>query len=482
MDPRILAAAMAVLVVLGGGTLLAAQVQSDLEQGVKELARPYERPGDTPPLKLNEFKLPRELPMEIPPGTEVSPDLSKLKLPRDLDLAIPDDLDLSGLNFELPEDFDLQLPEGTIFSPPGLQLPNGGTIRLPDGREFVLPHGTKLDLPPELVERLLAQGVPAGRLNAPRSVDVRDLPPELTARLDPPSFEGGGRLRLPAGTTITLPDGRLLPFAAGALPYVARYVLPAGTTFDIPFSAQGTQQGVFPVPRPNSATQLDPAAARAPPPLDTEITSYPSRVRKGEPITVSGYVRDMQGNPVAGAPVDVFMNETKRAPGVLVGQGTSDARGIFVVTLRLPEDKPAREYQLVNHAVAFTDASGRAWGDGWGDPPFATYASTSIRLDLPARDGFGSSTAIAGTLLDHTGAPVVGATVAILVDGATVARPVTNAQGRFSTAHTFPAGTHAVEARFGGSTSYEASFARGEIAIDDFAIEVVPTLRAKLAS
>lgn len=479
LDWRIVAAATAILVVLGGGTLLAAQVEKDLDEGVD--SREFDSPSQTPPLKLNEFRLPDDLAIDIPRGTEVSPDLSQIELPSDLDIPIPDDLDLSGLDFELPEDFQLELPEGTVFSPPGLELPNGATIRLPDGREFRIPRGSNLDLPPEMIERLLDAGIRPGELPSARGIDIKNLPPELTASLDPPQFDGAGRMTLPAGTTITLPDGRKFPFPAGAIPYAARYLLPEGTRIDLPFGADGSPGGAFPVPRPNSSTQLvDPTGqTRAATPMHTEITSLPSRVRKGEPIQVSGYVRDPLGRPVSGAPVDIFLNETKRTPGVLVGEGSSDASGTFVITVEIPADKPARDYQLVNHAVAFTDRSGRAWGDGWGDPPISTYASTALKLDLPARDGLGASTPIAGSLVDHTGAPVSGATIALSVDGAVVGRPTTSPLGRFTYPYSFSAGPHSVEARFLGSTSYEASAARGTITIDDFAIEVPATLRGK---
>ncbi|HET6403366.1 MAG TPA: hypothetical protein VFH78_01860 [Candidatus Thermoplasmatota archaeon] len=481
MDWRIVAAAMAALTVLGGGTLLAAQVQTDLEQGVQARAQELRRADETPPLKLNEFKLPGDLPLEIPQGSTLSPDLSKLTLLRDLDVQLPSDLDLSGLQFELPQDFTLELPEGSLFSPPGLQLPEGATIRLPDGRAFQIPPGSNLDLPPEVIDRLRQQGITPGTLDGHRRVDVRGLPPELTASLDPPQFDGAGRMTLPAGTQITLPPGRQFPYAAGVLPYAARYLLPEGTRLDLPFSAENPGSGVFPVPRPNTRSQLVSPDARPAQVIavETEITSLPARVRKGEPMTVSGYVRDLAGRPVAGAPVDIFMNETKRAPGVLVGQGQSDGSGTFVITLTLPTDKPAREYQLVNHALGFTDRSGRTYGDAWGDPPFTTYATTTLRLELPARDGLGASTPVTGTLVDNTGAPVIGVPVSISVDGTVVSRPVTNAQGRFATTHVFPAGTHRVEARFLGTTNYDASVIRGDITIEDYAIEVAPILRAK---
>lgn len=477
MDWRLVAAPLAALVVLTGGTLLAGQVQGDLDAGVKE--RAAELGGaQTPPLQLNDLTLPKDVPLELPEGAEISPDLSKLTLPEDVDLQLPSDLDLGSLDFELPEDFQLDLPEGTIFSPPGLTLPEGATMRLPDGRTFTLPPGSRLDLPPEVVERLLAAGLPSGRLPADRSFDMSDLPPDLLASLDPPSFEGAGRMRLPGGTTITLPEGQRFPFPAGLLPYAIRYLLPAGTTFDIPMDlAQG---GSFPVPQPGSSSQLVHDGAAGPRiAVETEITNMPSTAKKGEPFTVSGYVRERaSGKPVAGAPVDVFLNESKRATGTLVGQATTDAAGIFTAKLRLPDDKPAREYQLVNHAVAFDAGDGRAFADGWGDPPITATADTALTLLVPARDGFGVSTTIAGALVDNTGHPVAGMPVAVSVDGVPVARPVTNAQGRFAFQHGFDPGEHAVEAQFLGAQAYRASpLARATIAIDDDGLDVPPIVR-----
>jgi hypothetical protein len=198
-------------------------------------------------------------------------------------------------------------------------------------------------------------------------------------------------------------------------------------------------------------------------------------------VTVSGYVREAAtGRPITGAPVDVFMNESKRAPGVLVGQGASDARGVFTIKLSLPNDKPAREYQLVNHAVAFVDGTGHAYGDGWGDPPFTTVASTTLTMSLPARDGLGAATNINGTLVDKTGPGVSSATVVVYVDNTVVSRPVTDSAGRWQIQYTFPSGSHAVEARFAGTSYYDPSnIARATISIDDYAIEIAPTLRAK---
>ena len=486
LDWRLIAAAVAVLLVLGGGTLLAAQVQGDLDAGVQDVRGDLGlgAPDETPPLKLNDFKLPGDVALDIPEGARVSPDLSKLTLPEDMELDLPSDLDLSNLDFELPQDFDLQLPEGSTFTPTGLDLPNGGSIRLPDGRSFDLPAGSHLDIAPALADALRRQGVPSGiPLAAAMTVPVSGLPEGTHARLDPPQFSGGGSLRLPAGTTITLPDGQRFALPAGVLGAAARYLLPAGTTFDIPFDVTGSAGGAFPVPQPYGASQLAGRTSSGSRGIavTTEITDMPSRVRKGEPVIVGGYVRELaSGRAVAGAPVDVFLNESKAAPGQLVGQGVTGANGLFRFGLQLPEDKPAASYQLVNHAASFVDASGRLFADGWGDPPLATYASTALTLTVPARDGLGSRTTIAGTLVDHTGAPVSGLSVKVSVDGAAIGDPVTSSSGAWSLQHTFASGTHRVDARFAGTSHYEASAARpANITIADHVLDIPATASAK---
>lgn len=471
-------APLALLAVLLGGNALVAQVQGDLETQLQASGDGVETtPGQTsaPPLRLNNLKLPSDLPVTLPPGTKIDPeDLSKITLPDDLDVTLPDGFDLSDLDFNLPEDFDLQLPEGTTFDPitGNLSLPNGGRIQLPDGTQLTLPPGTNMTLPRELVDRLLAQGLPAGTLGRDKSFHVEDLPPGLNVKMDPPRVDGGGTLRLPGGTQLTLPRGvRIPPEAlAGLLPFI----LPEGTLIDVP-PGDG---GGFALPEPDPDAQPERNQTATPDrgiALATDIDAWPARIEKGKPFKVEGYVRESaSGRDVAGAPVVIYMNETKAQPGVMVGRGVSDASGRFSIDVSLPTDKPARQYQLVNAAGPFSAADGTRYAVGWGDPPIETFSQTTFTLDLPARDGLQSGTPVRGLLIDATGAPVPLARVEMLVDGAVVRQGATTAEGVFAVTHTFPSkGTFSVQLRFPGNAYYGGSeTAAREILIEDVAIDV----------
>lgn len=480
LDWRLAVAAAVIMLTLAGGTLLVAQVEDDLSAQIDAPIEPaaFDAPDDS--LKMKGFKLPKDLPMQFPPGTEVSPDLSKLTLPKDVDLQLPENLDLSGLNFDLPEDFDLQLPEGTEFDASKLKLPNGANLRLPDGTSQAIPPGTTLDLPPELAKRLLDQGLPVGRLPRDQTLSLRDLPPGLDVGVDPPPMNGGGSIRLPAGTEIKLPPGARLPpyFAAGALAYAASHLLPAGTEFDIPLgngeSFRG-RSGDMPLPRsrlppPSEGAGGTASTASSGRAVETEIDRLPARARKGETFRVEGFVRDAAtGQGLASAPVEIFANETKAQPGALLGRARTDANGRFALAVEIPEDKPARQWQLVVHALAFT-SGGTRYSEGWGDPPMHTYATTALTLTLPTRTALRASTPLAGTLLDSSGVAVASAPVDLWVDGTYVGRGTTGADGGFRVSHAFTSlGARVVEAHFPGvSPYYEASNrARGSVYVDE---------------
>lgn len=491
MSWRAVVASLALVAVLLMGNALVAQVEGDIQH---QLDLPTEEGGEgsvegnLPPLKLNNLRLPEDLSLTLPPGTTLDPEtLSKLTLPEDLDLTLPEGFDLSDLDFDLPEEFDLHLPEGSVFDPATgrLTLPNGGSMTLPDGSTFDFPPGTALDLPPELTARLLREGLPAGVLPRDASFHLEDLPPGLNVGMDPPGLPGNGTLHLPAGTQIQLPPGTEVPL--DALQGLAPLLLPAGTLLDIPPGANGDG---FPLPerddqegedeRPGNAT-----SAREPPPgipVATDIDTLPSRVPKGEAFFVEGYVRERDsGRDVEGAPVAIYMNETKEQPGVLVGQGQSDATGRFRIQVAPPTEKPAGQWQLVNHALPFTNAEGTTYSEGWGDPPFETFASTSWVVHVPARDGLQSVTPVRGELIDDTGAPVPFARVELLVDGVVVRQSTTSLDGLVLANHTFTSkGTHTVRLRFPGNDYYEASESDARtIVIEDVALDVPTTMRVE---
>lgn len=477
-------APLALLAVLLGGNALVAQVEDDLQAqldgGAGGGEEAFESP-DSPPLKLNNLKLPEDVLSLLPPGTKLDPDmLNELELPEGMKLDLPEGFDLSDLDFDLPPEFDLDLPAGSSFDPRtgNLSLPGGGRIRLPDGKSIDLPPGTNLTLPPVVARQLLDQGMPAGPLPVPRSFHLRDVPAGTTVTMDPPRLRGNGTLDLPPGTKLRLPDGVEVP--PEALLGLVPFLLPEGTEIVTPPGGSG--DWTLPEPAdgetPAPVSEVDPGIAVA-----TDIDTWPARVPKGEAFVVEGYVREAHsGRDVAGAPVRIYMNETKAAPGVLVGTGMSDERGRFAIEVAPPSEKPARQWQLVNHAVAFVDAAGIRYASGWGDPPFETFASTRwASIEVPAQDGLQSATAIRGTLVDDTGAPVPLARVEVLVNGGVVRHGTTGADGVFATTYVFTTkGEHTVRLRFPGNSYYEPSDSEARtVRIEDVAIDIAAAQRVE---
>ena len=468
-----------------GGNALVAQVQGDLETQLDQQLTDGDSQldtGDQPPLTLNNMRLPADLLANLPPGTKIdAEDLSKLKLPDGMQVDLPEGFDLSDLDFDLPSEFDLHLPEGSRFDPStgNLSLPNGGAIILPNGQKTMLPPGTNLTLPREVIDQLLAQGLPAGTLPRDMTFHLEDLPPDPNVKMDPPPMRGNGTLDLPPGTELKLPPGFDIPpeALAGLIPFL----LPEGTEIVVP---PGNDYD-WPLPEPDPDAREPPPGEGSTPadpgvPIATDIDTWPSRIAKGEPFFVEGYVREREsGRDVVDAPVVIYMNETKDAPGVKVGEGTSDARGRFRIGVELPTDKPARQWQLVNSAGGFTNAAGTRYGIGWGDPPIETFASTAWTLQVPARDGVQSAVPIRGTLLDDTGAPVPLARVEVLVEGVVVRQGATAVDGTFSTTHVFSAtGTYRVQLRFPGNAYYDASLSdERSLRIEDVALDVPTSVR-----
>lgn len=176
--------------------------------------------------------------------------------------------------------------------------------------------------------------------------------------------------------------------------------------------------------------EANPSENRALPTLATftNITESPSRIVKGERYFVNGTVEDALGRPVAGARVDVFLNDTKEARGRLTGAGVTDAQGAYSVVARVPKELPARSYQLVARALDPGSANVR-YEESWSDPEVNVFAPSKFLLPrLVAAAGFPAN--VTGRLVDIDNNPVAGANVTWSAEGAGgVLR--TDATGRF---------------------------------------------------
>ena len=114
--------------------------------------------------------------------------------------------------------------------------------------------------------------------------------------------------------------------------------------------------------------------------------------------SISGTVRDGEGNPIAGAQVTV-----SRQPCCLGDGATTAADGTYTVS-----DLPPGSYSVFADAVGYV---GAYWNDG-GSPGSATYVDVAGGADVAGIDfALGPTGSISGTVTDSHGAPIAGATV-----------------------------------------------------------------------
>lgn len=201
----------------------------------------------------------------------------------------------------------------------------------------------------------------------------------------------------------------------------------------------------------------------------TEITESPSRIVKGETYFVNGTVVSADNRPVAGARIDVYLNETKTTPGRLTGAGTTDAEGRFSVLAKVPADAPARSYQLVARSTNGHDTQFRL-EESWSDPPVDVFAPTRFAFaSLSAASGV--PTSLNGRLIDIEGAGVPNATIQWSADGAARPDVVTSATGRFTLQVQFnTTGNHAIAVKYDGTEHHGASAGEATVTVTTGAI------------
>lgn len=210
----------------------------------------------------------------------------------------------------------------------------------------------------------------------------------------------------------------------------------------------------------------------------TNITESPARIVKGERYYVNGTVQSPGGRAVAGARIDVFLNETKDTPGRLTGAGTSDARGQFSILSRVPKELPARGYQLVARALDPGGAQVR-YLESWSDPPVDVFAPTQFVFPrLVAAAGF--PTNVTGRLVDVDNNSLADANVSWSVEGEPRSELRTDASGRFRASVTFDeVGAKTLDFHFAGSEHHGVATASVTVDVQTGAILIpgeAPTL------
>ncbi|MEA3202329.1 MAG: hypothetical protein QOE90_3757 [Thermoplasmata archaeon] len=162
----------------------------------------------------------------------------------------------------------------------------------------------------------------------------------------------------------------------------------------------------------------------------TNITDAPARMVKGDTYFVNGTVEASNGRPVAGAPVDLYLNATKTTRGKLMTSGQSDANGRFAIQARVPGDVPAQGYQLV--ASAGTVSAGPLrYEASWSDPAVDVFTPTRIVLaKSTAAAGFPANAT--GRLVDVDGNPVGPARIDWTLQGVALDPVQADASGLFT--------------------------------------------------
>ena len=205
-----------------------------------------------------------------------------------------------------------------------------------------------------------------------------------------------------------------------------------------------------------SQQSTQPAAPIA---TETEITSWPERIRRRTGFMLGGTVRSTTGSPVSGVQVEIFINETKEHGGTIIGE-TVAQNGNFQVEVTVPTSMERGDYQLLAHAVASEE-----YEESWSDPDITVYSESGLQLTGPSEIPVDTQALFRGKLLDDTGGGIGEMEVRVVVDGRDQPPQSTDAAGEFAFSQTFTeVGPHAVEIGFEGRDFLLGNTARLEVA------------------
>lgn len=209
----------------------------------------------------------------------------------------------------------------------------------------------------------------------------------------------------------------------------------------------------------------------------SEVTEWPTRIRKDERFTLGGtvVVPEQDNRGVMGVRVELFLNETKELPGDYLGEAITTAEGTFSLTTSIPFELQATKYHLVAHALQKREGC-ITFKEHWSDPEMEVVSQTTLVLDELPKTVIGHEIVLGGVLIDSVGAPVKDAKV-ILTAGHHVWEVRTGEDGRF--AHPYrPSGegNRTVTARYDGSEYYSGSKDEGVLQVVGEDVRLAATL------
>ena len=190
-----------------------------------------------------------------------------------------------------------------------------------------------------------------------------------------------------------------------------------------------------------------------PVPTKTEITTVSPLIRKGHIFTVQGTVQTLNGQPVDGVPVELFINTLKDTTGVTkIGQGTVTA-GSFNIEANVPVQADVGNYQLLAHSLG-----GIRYQHSWSDPQIKVTTDTEVSLVVPEKVKILEPVLIQGKLLEESGQTISAQKVDVTVGDQPVYHLTTDKDGQFSLNQIFKEpGDFTVKANFSNTDYYLSS-------------------------
>ena len=177
----------------------------------------------------------------------------------------------------------------------------------------------------------------------------------------------------------------------------------------------------------------------------TNITVWPTEIRRMTPFVVGGTVLTTSGQNVSGLTVEIYINETKEHGGWKIGTTTSRS-GRFEVEVELPTGLELGAYQLLARAVGNS-----RFYESWSDPDIKVFSGNRIELSGPAEVVLNVAAAFTGRLIEDTGRGVAGRELAVTFDGNPASSVETDASGEFTFSESFSRlGQHWVEVEIRG--------------------------------
>ncbi|MCY4583391.1 MAG: HEAT repeat domain-containing protein [Chloroflexi bacterium] len=201
-------------------------------------------------------------------------------------------------------------------------------------------------------------------------------------------------------------------------------------------------------------------------PVDTitNITRWPSEIRRMTPFVVGGTLLTAGGQNVNGMTVEIYINETKEHGGTRIGTTTSRS-GRFEAEVQLPADMELGAYQLLARAVG-----NERFNESWSDPDIKVFSGNRIELSGPAEVALNARAVFNGKLIEDSGWGVAGRQLTVTFDEDVVSSVTTDPTGQFTFFESFSRlGQHWVEVEIRGG-----EFLLDNIARLDFEV-VLPT-------